>query len=191
MAYKRLGKFRMIIKFLTIIIKFIPKPILKISWNIFDTSEGKIAILYRYLYLQKYCLSTGENIFVGKSVNLKNIQDLSIGSNVSIHSFNYLDAYGGINIGSNVSIANHCSIIASDHTWGDKNIPIKYNKVVKKPIVINDDVWIASGCRILGDVIIKERTVIGAGAVVNKNLDNNSLYVGVPARKVKNINEGV
>lgn len=182
------SKFKWLKQLLFYIIMIVPKPLLNFLLFLFDSSEGKIAILYRYLYLRKYCKSTGENIYVGKNTNFKNIQNLSIGSNVSIHSFTYLDAYGGISIGDNVSIANHCTLISSDHTWRNKEIPIKYNIIEKKPIKIEDDVWIAAGCRILGNVTIKQRTVIGAGAVVNKSLDNNSLYVGVPARKVKSLN---
>jgi len=149
-----------------------------------------MAMLFRYLYMKKYCEFLGENVYIGKTVNFKNIQNLKIGSNVSIHSFNYIDAYGGIKIGDNVSIANHCTLISSDHTWSDINTPIKYNDILKKPIIINDDVWVAAGCRILGDVKISTRTVVGAGAVVNKNLEAYSLYVGVPAKKIKKLNEG-
>lgn len=185
--YSRMGKFKQIIRLLSLICNITPKVLLNILWHFFDSSEGKLAILFRYLYLKKYCKEAGENIYIGKNVNLKNIQNLSIGSNVSIHSFNYIDAYGRIIIGNNVSIANHCTFISSDHTWENKEIPIKYNDIVKKPIIINDDVWIAAGCRILGNVTIKERTVVGAGAVVNKSLENNSLYVGIPARKVKSL----
>ncbi|MCJ0929720.1 acyltransferase [Virgibacillus halodenitrificans] len=188
--YEKVKKYSFIITLLTKIIKIFPKLILNLIWSFFDSSESKIAILYRYIYISKYCKSIGENVFIGKYVNLKNIENLTLGSNISIHSFNYLDAYGGISIGDNVSIANHCTIISSDHTWEDPNLPIKYNEVLKKPIVIQEDVWVAAGCRILGDVIISNRTVIGAGAVVNKNLKANSLYVGVPARKIKNLNEG-
>jgi len=187
--YSKVKKYNVIIKLLSYLISIIPKPLLNIIWHFFDSTEGKIAILFRYLYLKKYCKTTGENIFVGKNVNLKNLQNLSMGSNVSIHSFNYLDAYGDVYIGDNVSIANHCTIISSDHTWGRSDIPIKYNKIVKKPIIIKDDVWVAAGCRILGNVTIENRVVIGAGAVVNKNLIENALYVGVPAKKIKTLNE--
>jgi len=119
---------------------------------------------------------------------LKNIQNLSVGNNVSIHSFNYIDAYGGIDIGNNVSIANHSTLISSDHTWNDKHKPIKYNKVKPKKIIIEDDVWVAAGVRELGGVKINKRCVIGAGAVVNKDTEANSLYVGVPIKKVKEVN---
>lgn len=189
--YKKVKKYKYIIAFLQSVIKWVPRSILNIMWNLFDSSEGKIAILFRYLYLSKYCKCIGENIFVGKSVNLKNIQNLSLGSNISIHSYNYIDAFGEIKISDNVSIANHCTIISSDHTWDDINIPIKYNEVLKKPIIIHEDVWIAAGCRILGNVTIANRVVVGAGAVVNKNLETNSLYVGVPVKKIKILNEGI
>lgn len=188
-TYSKVKKYNEVIKVLYFLIRIIPRPLLNIIWHFFDSSEGKVAILFRYLYLKRYCKNTGENIFVGKNVNLKNLQNLSIGSNVSIHSFNYLDAYGDINIGNNVSIANHCTIISSDHTWDERDIPIKYNKIVKKPIIIQDDVWVAAGCRILGNVTIESRIVIGAGAVVNKSLEENALYVGVPAKKIKTLNE--
>jgi acetyltransferase-like isoleucine patch superfamily enzyme len=189
--YKKVKKYKFIIIFFGKIIRIIPKPILNFMWNLFYSSEGKIAILYRYLYLKKYCKKVGENVFIGKSVNLKNVQNLTLGSHVSIHSYNYIDAYGGITINDNVSIANHCTFISSDHTWEDINIPIKYNKILKKPIIIHEDVWIAAGCRILGNVTISSRTVVGAGAVVNKNLETNSLYVGVPARKIKTLHERI
>lgn len=169
------------------ILKLLPIFILRILWNIFDNSEGKLAILFRYLFLKKYCKKIGERVYIGKNVNIKNYKNLSLGTNVSIHSFCYIDAYGDITIGDNVSIANSTSIISSDHTWSDVGLPIKYNKVVRKPIVILNDVWIASGVRILGDIKIKSRTVIGAGAVVTKSLESNSLYLGVPARKIKDL----
>lgn len=176
-----------IIAILFKVIKFLPKIILNIIWTILDASEGKIAILYRYLYMKKYCKTIGERVFIGKSTNIKNHQNLSIGSNVSIHSYNYVDAHGGIKIGDNVSIANHCTIISSDHTWSDEELPIKYNPILRKPIFIASDVWIAAGVRILGDVEIEKRTIVGAGAVVNKSLSGKALYAGVPAKFIKEI----
>ena len=69
---------------------------------------------------------------------------------MSIHSFSYIDAYGKIDIGNNVSIANHTTLISSDHTWQDNDKPIKYNQVTPKKIIIEDDIWIAAGVRVLG-----------------------------------------
>lgn len=177
-----------IMRILQIPYKFLPKSICNVLWELSMVSDDLVAIAYRGLYLKKYAKEVGTNIYIGKFVVLKNIQNLSVGNNVSIHSFNYIDAYGGIDIGNNVSIANHSTLISSDHTWNDKHKPIKYNKVKPKKIIIEDDVWIASGVRVLGGSIIKNRCIIGAGAVVNKKTEPNSLYVGVPIKKIKEVN---
>nr|WP_263314151.1 acyltransferase [Mammaliicoccus sp. Marseille-Q6498] len=175
------------IRILQLPINIIPKIVLNIIWDVTSTSEGLIPILFRYLYLKKYAKYVGHNVFIGKFVTLKNVKNLSVGNNVSIHAYNYIDAYGEITIGDNVSIANHCTIISSDHTWDDYDTPIKYNKVSKKRIIIKEDVWIAAGVRVLGSSVIEKRNVIGAGAVVNKKTEENSLYVGVPIKKIKEI----
>ena len=47
-------------------------------------------------------------------------------------------------------------------------MPIKFNAICPKKIIIEKDVWIASGVRILGGNIIRERNIIGAGAVLTK-----------------------
>ncbi|WP_192959431.1 acyltransferase [Staphylococcus cohnii] len=165
----------------------LPKGISNILWDIFSLSESKFAILYRYLYLNKYANSIGKNVFIGKYVTIKNIDSLSIGNDVSIHAYSYIDAYGKIEIGDSVSIANHTTLISSDHTWTDRNTAIKYNPVSPKKIIIENDVWIAAGVRVLGGNTINKRNVIGAGAVVNKSTEENSVYVGVPIKKVKEI----
>lgn len=165
--------------------KFLPKPMCNLIWDISLISDALLAVVYRRLYINKYAKKAGSKIHIGKYVVIKNIQNLSIGNNVSIHSFNYIDAYGGIDIGNNVAIAGHSTLISSDHTWKDKSKPIKYNNIEPKKIVIEDDVWIAAGVKVLGGNKIRRRCVIGAGAVVNKNTEANSLYVGVPIKKLR------
>ncbi|WP_241958994.1 acyltransferase [Staphylococcus equorum] len=166
---------------------FLPKIVCNILWDVLSVSESKVAILSRYLYIKKYAKTVGSNVFIGKYVSIKNIQSLSIGKDVSIHAYSYIDAYGQITIGNSVSIANHSTLISSDHTWEDSSLPIKYNPVEPKKIIIEDDVWIAAGVRVLGGSTIKNRCVIGAGAVVNKDTEKCSVYVGVPIKKVKEI----
>lgn len=165
----------------------LPKALSDMIWNVFTVSDSKIAVTSRYMYLKKYASFIDRNIYVGKFVCLKNIDRLTIGKNVSIHSFSYIDAYGEIFIGDNVSIANHRTLISSEHTWDDRNMPIKFNAICPKKIIIEKDVWIASGVRILGGNIIRERNIIGAGAVLTKNTEPNSLYVGIPAKRMKEV----
>lgn len=181
------NKMNTIIKLMQKPYNYAPKTICNLLWDVFNISESKIAILYRNLYVNKFAENVGRNLFVGKFVSIKNIQNLSIGNDVSIHAYTYIDAFGQIKIGDDVSIANHSTLISSDHTWTDGKIPIKFNQVEPKKIVIENDVWIAAGVRVLGGITINKRNVIGAGAIVNKNTEENCVYVGVPIKKVKEI----
>lgn len=56
-----------------------------------------------------------------------------------------------------------------------------------KPIIIEDEVWIGCGAIILQGVTIGKGAVIAAGAVVNKSVPSKTIYGGVPARFIKNI----
>ncbi|AZB23010.1 acyltransferase [Kaistella haifensis] len=112
---------------------------------------------------------------------------MELGNNVSIHPMCYIDAAGGIKIGSNVSIAHSTTLISTNHTWDNVDLPIKYNPETFAEIIIEDDVWIGCGVRILAGVKIRRRSVVAAGAVVNKSFDNNALIGGVPAKFLKAI----
>jgi maltose O-acetyltransferase len=57
----------------------------------------------------------------------------------------------------------------------------------EKPVVIGNDVWIGAGVIILSGVTIGECSVIGAGAVVTKNVEPFTIVAGVPARKIKDV----
>lgn len=56
-------------------------------------------------------------------------------------------------------------------------------------ISIGDGCWIGANSTILGGVNIGKGTIIGAGSLVNKDCEPNSLYAGVPAKLIKRINE--
>lgn len=153
----------------------------------FRNTDGVIGLVLRYVFLKNCCKKIGDNVSVHAGVYLLNIRTLVIGDNVSIHPMCYVDASGGMVIGDNVSIAHSCSILTTNHQWGDLNIPIKYNEEASKPVMINDDVWIGCGVRILAGVAIAGRSIVAAGAVVNTNIESNTIYGGIPAKKIKNI----
>ena len=69
--------------------------------------------------------------------------------------------------------------------FSDRNVPITYQDLENKGIIIEDDVWIGAGVRILDGVTIARGCVIGAGSVVTKSTEEFGVYVGVPARLIK------
>lgn len=154
---------------------------------LFRNTNGIIGITLRYIFLKNCAKSIGDNISIHPNVFLFNVQSLTIGNNVSIHPMCYIDAAGGLSIGDDVSIAHNCSVLTTNHQWNDKRIPIKYNKEVYAKVRIENDVWLGCGVRILAGVSIGQRSVIAAGAVVNKSFEEKSLIGGIPGRLIKNI----
>jgi acetyltransferase-like isoleucine patch superfamily enzyme len=57
--------------------------------------------------------------------------------------------------------------------------------VTKLGVVIEDDVWIGAGAKILDGVTLRKGSVIGAGAVVTKSTESYGVYAGVPAKLIK------
>lgn len=166
------------------------KPIARfILGNGFGTSS--IALGLRYASLRALAAECGTNVYVDNHVRLKNLHNLRVGSNVSIHSFCYIDAEGGISIGDDVSIAHGTSILSTEHSWDDPRLPIKYNPTRMLPTVIEDDVWIGCGCRLLGGTHVGSRCIVAAGAVVKGRLEPARIYGGVPARELRSIPEAV
>ena len=86
-------------------------------------------------------------------------------------------------IGNNVMIAPEVIIHTSNHGL-DKNIPMIHQGSQGAPIIIEDDVWIASRVTILSGVKIAKGSVLAAGSVVTKSTEPYGIYGGVPARKI-------
>lgn len=109
---------------------------------------------------------------------------ISIGSNCSINAYSFLSGSGGIEIKDYVMIASHVSIYASNHDFDDTSQPMGVQGLTKIGIVIERDVWIGTGARILDGVRIETGSIVAAGAVVTSSTEPYSINAGVPARKL-------
>lgn len=139
---------------------------------------SRLGYLQRYLLAKSLLKSCGKNIRIEPNVIIKDIENVSIGDNVSINAFSYIIGSGGVTIGNNVSIAHSSSIVAESHTWEELNVPICYNPIIPTPVSIHDDVWIGCGVRIIGPCIIHNRTIVAAGTIVKGELQPNAIYAG-------------
>lgn len=89
---------------------------------------------------------------------------------------------GSIHIGEYCMIASHCGIYANSHIFTDRSRPIRLQGEMTEGIVIEDDCWLGTGVKVLDGVRIGHGCVIGAGAVVTKDIPPYSIAVGVPAK---------
>ena len=179
--------FKMLIIFLVNAIRLIPEFLVILIFGPFSHLPGQLGVFFRYIYWSRFLKSIGDAVYISRWVVLKNPHNIEIGHQCSIHEFCYIDGYGGVFIGDNVSIAHNCSILSTNHGWADDNRPIKYNEIAPASVIIDNDVWIGCGVRILAGVNIGSRTVVAAGAVVTRSLEGGALYAGVPARQIKKL----
>ncbi|WP_167749437.1 acyltransferase [Sulfurospirillum diekertiae] len=120
-----------------------------------------------------------------------NIPELIICNNVSINYDCHIGCVNKILIGNNVLIASKVLII--DHFHGKTTIeslklPPNLRKITSKgPVIIEDNVWIGEGVAIMPNVRIGKNTIIGANAVVTKDIPANSIVGGNPARIIKSV----
>jgi len=112
--------------------------------------------------------------------------DLRVGQRVFINQCCTLYDMGGVDIGERVMIGPNVNIITTGHPLQPSQ---RRAYVEAKPIVIERNVWIATGATIVGGVTIGENSVVAAGAVVTKDVPPNSFVAGVPAKVVRSIEE--
>jgi acetyltransferase-like isoleucine patch superfamily enzyme len=97
--------------------------------------------------------------------------------------YNIFNCGSDVSIGSNTLIAGFCYVQSSNHGLRKDEI-IKKQKHTYGVIHIGNDCWIGSHVIITAGVTLKEGSVVGANAVVTKDLDSYSINVGVPAMKI-------
>jgi acetyltransferase-like isoleucine patch superfamily enzyme len=106
-----------------------------------------------------------------------------IGENVFINFDCVFLDLGGITIEDNVLIAPKVSLLTEGHPTAVED----RHSLIPKPIHIKKNAWIGANATILPGVTIGENSVVAAGAVVSKNVPDNSIVGGVPAKFIKNI----
>lgn len=108
---------------------------------------------------------------------------ISIGSFVDIGENVVLRGAGGIAIGDRVLIAAGAVITTVGHPL---ELP-RWGITVTKPVKIGNDVWIGANAVILPGVSIGSGSIVGAGAVVSRDVPADTIVAGVPARVIKAI----
>lgn len=133
-------------------------------------------------------IEIGDNVYVGHNVYLKGYYKnlMKIGSNTWIGQGCFLHSGGGLTIGNNVGVGPCVKIMTHHHSEPeDYRIPILFCEQEYKEVIIEDDCDIGIGAVILPGVRIGKGCLIGAGAVVTKDIEEYSVVAGVPAKVLR------
>lgn len=140
--------------------------------------------VFRYAVLKLFLKRIDGWVWFRDNVTIWFPEGISIGGGSTVGENCFLDGFGGLTIGRFVQIAHGTSVIAEDHGFATRKVPIGRQAKTPAPIVIGDDVWIGCGVRILKGITIGTGAIIGAGSVVTKDVPPYSIVGGVPARVI-------
>lgn len=133
--------------------------------------------------LDPHHLSVGDNVEFKYSCHLEVREGITIGSNTHFAPFCVL--YGPLEIGNNCAFAAHCTFAAVGHGYEQTDVPMVQQPPTAKKIIVEDDVWFGANCVVVGGVRIGQGSIIGAGAVVTKDVEPYSVMGGVPAKLIR------
>ena len=161
---------------------------------------------YDYSLLKSY----GQDVFISENVDIRRPHLITIGNYVAIDSFVVITTR--LEVGSHVHISPHCSIIggeksklimkdfsgfsagcriacASDDYTGkgltNPMVPQKYRTTTHSVVTMEKFATLGTGVIVHPGITIGEGAVVGSGSVITKNLKPWGIYVGSPARWVK------
>lgn len=131
--------------------------------------------------LNKLFPNKGENVEVRTPITGVHLDKVKLGNNVIIMNGSLMMASGGITIEDDTMLAANVRLISNNHDLDHRSV------ITCLPIHIKRNCWIGAGATILRGVTIGENSVVGAGSVVTKDVPDNVIVAGNPAKIIKYI----
>jgi len=158
------------------------KPLLWL-WEMFDRSplgeNVELGIRFRRILAKHVFASCGKNFKAFAFVRFSFGYNMHVGDGVVVHRHVLLDDRGGIEIGDGASVSDFANVYSHSHNIVDGRIVYTPKTVIGKGVRITYHATILAGTHIADD------SMIGTGSIVTKSTEPHWVYVGVPARKVK------
>lgn len=132
------------------------------------------------------CVSLGRWSWIGHSCKIRVHEgELSIGAKSVLGQEVTISAYQHISIGRECIIADRVMMIDFDHGTVEVERTIREQGIYKRDVDVGHNVWIGYGACLLRGVSVGNNAVIGTSAVVTRNVPDNAVVAGVPARLIR------
>jgi putative colanic acid biosynthesis acetyltransferase WcaF len=134
------------------------------------------------MLLRAFGAKVAANVHVFPSVRITIPWNLNLGEESAVGDQTILYALGPITIGPRATISQGAHLCAGTHDISQRDRPL-----LKPPIVIRADVWVAAEAFVGPGVTVGEGAIVGARAVVMKDVEVGDVVVGNPARTIKRL----
>lgn len=147
---------------------------------LWSTRVRRLILLLMGVEAQKGA-TISEGVYIGS-------KKLRLGHRCFVNIRCYLDGNDWVTIGENVHLGPGVQVITANHRIGPPHI--RASHVYTAPVTIEDGCWIGANAIIMPGVTVARGCIVGAGAVVTKDTQSNGVYVGMPARRTRDLSGG-
>jgi len=139
----------------------------------------------RNFFLSFFFKRKGSDFVTRKGFLAYSPERIAIGDSVHFNNDCWINGGGGLEIGNNVIFGPRVIVHSSNHNFDDMNKLIMHQGSSHKKVTIGNNIWVGASSIILPGVTISDGAIIGAGAVVTKDVPSNVVVGGVPAKILK------
>ena len=139
----------------------------------------------RHGYWSAHGATLGERVWFSDHVKVLGPAQLEIGQKTKVLNHVTLDARSELSIGEYTQIGFDSTIVTYTHRFGDLSIPIIEQGMEGQPVRIGDDVWLGTRVIIRPGISIGDQAIVGAGAVVTRDVPARAIVGGNPADLIR------
>jgi putative colanic acid biosynthesis acetyltransferase WcaF len=132
------------------------------------------------MLLRAFGAAIGPRVRVSSSARIFAPWNLEIGAGTSIGDAAIIYNLGRVRLGDDVTISQRAHLCAGTHDYTQQNMPL-----LKQPITVGNDVWVAAEAFVGPNVSLGDRAVVGARAVVVRDVPPEAVVAGNPAKIVR------
>lgn len=143
----------------------------------------------RRVFYNLFFKKVGKELIINVNCHFEVPENIVIGDNCSFNRNCWVSGGGGLILGDDVIIGPNIVIHTANHNYKNQDLRIRSQGHTFKKVEIMDNVWIGAGAIILPGVTINSNSIVAAGAVVTKDVQENTIVGGSPAKFIKYLYE--
>ncbi|MCE5291324.1 MAG: acyltransferase [Nocardiaceae bacterium] len=137
--------------------------------------------------LRRAGVAADKQVLISHGFVISGEEKVVIGEGSFINCGCYFDTVAEVRLGRKVFVADHVRFLTTTHAFGGPDR--RAGAGIAKPVLVGDGTWIGSGTVIMPGVTIGEGCIIGANSLITKDCEPNGIYVGSPAKRVRDLDE--
>lgn len=151
---------------------FVNALIVRASWNPF--------MKIKVMTLRAFGARIGKGLVIKNNVTIKYPWKLVVGNDCWLGEGCWIDNLDNVTIGNDVCVSQGAMLLTGNHDYNLYNMPYR-----NAPITIEDGAWIGARTTVCPGVIVHRNAILTVGSVATKDMEENGIYQGNPAMKVR------